>query len=87
MDVPETIVSLVVGGILTGIGAGFRVLWTTIRKAADQCESDRQALWKRLRQVEEKIDDCPAIDCPARRPSVTGTGNQDAPLHMVPHQT
>lgn len=80
MDVPETVLSLIAGGVLTGIGAGFKVLWNQVQQNAAQCLKDRDNLWQethkqnnqirelnyQLRDLKEIIEDCQGVECPQR---------------------
>ncbi len=78
MDVPETVITFVAGTILAGIGAGFKVMWDTIRTAAAKCEADREKLWIKVDELEGRQNSCPQPACPQRQAwqaPQTATGN------------
>ncbi len=59
----ETLLGLL-GIIVTGVGAGFKVLWSRVAKEMDECKEDRKLLNARVDVLDQKLAACPAPNCP-----------------------
>lgn len=72
----ETVIIAIIGlitSVLGGIGIGFKTLYNRITQGMDKCEKDRGELWTKaneltdkVRDLEDRLSDCPATDCPVR---------------------
>ncbi len=70
------------GGVAAALVGAIRVLYARQAKlydgmseAAGKCEEDRRALLVKIERLEDRMDDCPARNCPLR-PRLRALGNK-----------
>jgi len=66
MEIPDPILAGGATAVFGGIAVILKTLFLRITEAADKCETDRKLLWEKVRDLELRLDDCPASDCPIR---------------------